>query len=56
MLLPKSSSSVYTPCFKSVALSVCLVKVPFQAFFGPDKKRKNGCGHIHILEIFLRLC
>ena len=34
MLLQKSSC-VCIPCIKSVAPRVCLVKVPFLAFFGP---------------------
>ena len=29
-------SCVCIPCFKSVALSVCMAKEPFLAFFGPD--------------------
>ena len=30
------SSCVCIPCFKSVAPRICLVKVPFLAFLGPD--------------------
>ena len=30
------------PCIKSVALRVCLAKVPFLAFFGPDMKTEMG--------------
>ena len=37
MLLPKSSC-VCIPGIKSVAPRVCLVKVPFWPFFGPDIK------------------
>ena len=35
MLLSKSSC-VCIPCFESVAPKVCLAKVPFFPFFGPD--------------------
>ena len=36
MLLPKSIC-ICIPCFKSVALRVCMIKVPFFALlFGPD--------------------
>ena len=41
MLLPKSSC-VCMPCIKSIAPRVCLVKVPFLAFFGPDIKTEMG--------------
>ena len=41
MLLPKSSR-VFIPCFKSVSPRVCLVKVQFLAFFGPDMKTEMG--------------
>ena len=42
MLLPKLSC-VCIPCFKSVALRVCLVKIPFSAFFfWPNIKAEIG--------------
>ena len=41
MLLPKSSC-VYIPYIKSVALKVCLAKVPFLASFWPDMKTEVG--------------
>ena len=54
MLLSKSSC-VCIPCFKFVAPKVCLAKVPFLAFFGPNMNTKNGCGFIHVLKTFPRL-
>ena len=42
MLLPKSSC-IYIPYIKSIALRVCLAKVPFLSSFGLDTK--SGCGH-----------
>ena len=44
MLFPKLSC-VCISCIKSVAPRVCLVKVPFCLFFGPDIKSRKGCGH-----------
>ena len=41
LLLPKSSC-VCIPCFKSVTPRVCLAKVPFLIFFGPDMKTEMG--------------
>ena len=41
MLLPKLIC-VCIPCFKSVAPRVCLAKVPFLAFFGPDMNTEMG--------------
>ena len=41
MLLPKSIC-VCKPCFKSVTSRVCMVKVPFLAFFGPDMNMEMG--------------
>ena len=40
MLLPKSSF-VCIPRFKSVAPRVCLAKVLFLPFFGPNIKKKK---------------
>ena len=41
MLLPKSIC-VCIPCFKSVAPRVCMTKVLFLAFFGPDMNTEMG--------------
>ena len=41
MLLPKSSC-VCIPCIKSVAPRVCMAKVPFLAFFGPNMNTEMG--------------
>ena len=41
MLHPKLNC-VCILCFKSVAPSVCLVEIPFVAFFGPDIKTEMG--------------
>ena len=41
MLLPKSSC-VCIPCIKSVAPRVCMAKVPFMTFLGPDMNTEMG--------------
>ena len=41
MLLPKSIC-VCIPCFKSVTPRVCMTKVPFLAFLGPDMNIEVG--------------
>ena len=41
MLLPRSIC-VCIPCFKSVVPKVCMARVPFLAFFGPDIDTKMG--------------
>ena len=41
MLFPKSSC-VYIPCIKSIAPRICMAKIPFLAFLGPDMSTEMG--------------
>ena len=47
---PKVKLCMHT-MFKFVAPKICLVEVPFLAWY----ESRNGCGHIHILKTFPRL-
>ena len=41
-MLLRKSICVCIPCFKSVSPRVCMAKVPFLAFFGPDMNIEMG--------------
>ena len=53
-MLPPKASCVCIPCFKSVNPRVCLAKVPFLAYFGPDMKIEMGVV-IYIIYMYLNI-